>query len=238
MTPNKSRMFRFYVFLRKHWKKLSLILLAAALAGSASFFLIKMMSVRTLCTYRASIDGFVAQHYAVAIALFIACFIANNIVLLPLASVLTVAAGFFFGAIPGIPIAMIAEIAGATTAFALSRSLFGARVQKKYALKLGHFNDVFARYGIYFLLAVRLIPAIPFVFINVAAGLTLVRYRTFLWTTVVGMIPITFIQVFAGAQMQTMGCLSDVFSAKIIALLALLLLLALSPVLVKKYGPA
>jgi uncharacterized membrane protein YdjX (TVP38/TMEM64 family) len=47
-----------------------------------------------------------------------------------------------------------------------------------------------------------LIPVIAFNLINYAAGLARVRWRTFTWTTAVGILPLAFLMVAAGDQLK------------------------------------
>jgi len=53
------------------------------------------------------------------------------------------------------------------------------------------------------LVMVRMIPLIPFTVINYGAGVTTVSWRTFFWTSAVGMIPPTILWVSLGDMMRT-----------------------------------
>jgi uncharacterized membrane protein YdjX (TVP38/TMEM64 family) len=50
-----------------------------------------------------------------------------------------------------------------------------------------------------YLLVLRLVPAIPFWLVNIAAGFVRIRLRTYVIATVVGIIPATFIYSSIGA---------------------------------------
>ena len=52
------------------------------------------------------------------------------------------------------------------------------------------------------LLAMRLIPIIPFSLFSIVAGAARVPLPTFLWTTVVGYLPLTALFVYLGSQLE------------------------------------
>jgi uncharacterized membrane protein YdjX (TVP38/TMEM64 family) len=59
-----------------------------------------------------------------------------------------------------------------------------------------------AEQGAAALLVARFIPIIAFNLINYAAGLTRVSWATFLWTTGLGILPLTVLMVWMGARMM------------------------------------
>ena len=73
------------------------------------------------------------------------------------------------------------------------------------------------------LLAARLIPVIAFNLINYAAGLTRVRPWTFIWTTALGILPVTLLCTWFGARMLEMDwpVLAAVSAGLLIALFAM-----------------
>jgi uncharacterized membrane protein YdjX (TVP38/TMEM64 family) len=89
--------------------------------------------------------------------------------------------------------------------------------------------------GWLFLLMLRCIPLIPFFMVNMLAGLTHMRTRTFLWTTAIGVIPTALIFTYAGRQLGTIHQLQDIFTVQILSALILLLLCALVPILITRY---
>ncbi len=60
------------------------------------------------------------------------------------------------------------------------------------------------RDGAYYLFTLRLTPVVPFWLVNLAMGLTPIRTATFAWVSQVGMLPGTFIFVFAGSQVPSL----------------------------------
>jgi uncharacterized membrane protein YdjX (TVP38/TMEM64 family) len=58
----------------------------------------------------------------------------------------------------------------------------------------------FARWGMYAVFAGRLVPGISFDVISYAAGLTKMRFRSFIFATTLGVMPQTFLYSFLGRQ--------------------------------------
>ena len=220
-------------------KKLSLftrliliIAFVGALAIATKFLAPKLFAYVLLS--RAHIADFIASHYALSILLFFLIYIADNILMLPIASLLTLFAGMFFGPLVATIITLCAATIGAMVSFALARYLIGKKMQETYAKELKRFNELMAIYGTYYLFIVRLMPIIPFVMVNILAGLTLVRVKTFVITTFFGLIPVTLLLVFSGQELQHAVTLREVFSGKMILMGIILALLAVLPLLVKK----
>lgn len=183
---------------------------------------------------RAYITDFIAAHYALSIALFFAVYIADNIFMLPIASALTLFAGMFYTPLVATIITLFAATIGSLVSFFLARYFIGKKLQKNYATELAHFNDLVTHYGAYYLFIVRFMPIIPFVMVNIFAGLTLVRLKTFILTTFFGLIPITLLLVFSGQELQHVVNVNDIFSGKLFFMGLLLVLLAILPFLTKK----
>lgn len=118
------------------------------------------------------------------------------------AQVLTLAIGAVFGPVWGTVVAWVAAMAGALVAFCVAR-LGGRPLAERFmpAAQLARFDYWVERYGTTALLILRFMPVVPFNLINYAAGLTPVSLGTFLWTTGVGILPITLLSVLAADQL-------------------------------------
>ncbi len=128
--------------------------------------------------------------------------IAHNFVPVP-AEMIAVCAGAVLGPIQGVLTVWTGAMLGAAIAFWIARrygrGLVERYVPPRHLLRV----DRYAHYqGGLGLLALRLIPVISFNLINYAAGLTKVSWFIFLWTTAVGILPVTVISVAAGANLH------------------------------------
>ncbi len=135
-----------------------------------------------------------------AVAASIGLMVAHSLVPFP-AEFVTFANGMLFGPVWGVAITWIGAMLGASLAFALSR-WFGRPFVD--ALMNERHRDAVDRWarrqGIGALLLSRLMPLISFNVINYAAGLTPISWWTFLWTTGLGILPITTLLVVSGDQ--------------------------------------
>ncbi len=89
---------------------------------------------------------------------------------------------------------------GATLAFLLSRTLFADIVNAKFGRYLGKINAGVDKEGAFYLVTLRIIPAVPFLVVSLVFGLTKIKTWTFYWLSQIGMFAGTLIFVNAGAQ--------------------------------------
>jgi uncharacterized membrane protein YdjX (TVP38/TMEM64 family) len=119
------------------------------------------------------------------------------------AQILTFTIGAVYGPVGGVILSWVAAMAGAAVAFGLAR--WGGRplaerfVPRAYLVK---FDTWVERYGVRALLGLRLIPLVSFDLMNYAAGLSRVPWWTFLWTTGLGILPMTVLEVVAADQLR------------------------------------
>ena len=116
------------------------------------------------------------------------------------------AAGICYGAVWGTVLTWTGAMIGAALSFGLTRRLgrpfAEAMLSERHRARLDAWS---ADQGAAILLASRFIPVIAFNLINYAAGLTPVSWWTFLWTTGLGILPLTFLMVMMGEQMTELS---------------------------------
>lgn len=134
-------------------------------------------------------------------AVFFSVYVAVTGLSLPGAAILTLMGGALFGLIPALLMVSFASTIGATLSFLFSRALLRDWVQSKFAGYLETINQGVTKDGAFYLLTLRLIPAIPFFVINLVMGLTPMRVWTYYWVSQLGMLPGTIVYVNAGAQL-------------------------------------
>ena len=216
-----------------HKKILIALCIAAAIVAIRVFGFDQLLSLETFRQYRDQLLEFTAQHYIPTVAVFILVYIVAVALSIPGATILTLTAGFLFGFF-GVIYVNVGASTGAVLAFLAARYLIGDWVQKRYGEKLASFNREIADNGYNYLLTLRFIPLFPFFLINIFAGLTRVPLATFAWTTMVGILPGSFVYIYTGRQLGMIDKPGDILSWQIILAFVLLGLLALSPVLIKK----
>jgi uncharacterized membrane protein YdjX (TVP38/TMEM64 family) len=113
--------------------------------------------------------------------------------------------GIVFGALVGTAITWLGAIVGACISFELARR-FGRPLTERFVKPtvLERADRLVESAGWPGLLTLRLIPAVAFTAINWGAGLTSVPRWTFLWTTVVGILPGAIVFTASGTGMAAL----------------------------------
>src|ERR671919_2511923 len=151
-----------------------------------------------------SVEGIerIAQAWgAWAPAASIALMILHSFVPFP-AELIAVANGMLFGPVWGTVVTWIGAMLGAALAFALARR-FGKPLVDRFIVgkAWAGAEALEACCDARTLLLARLVPVISFNLINYAAGVLGVRWWRFLWTTSLGILPITVASVTLGNQL-------------------------------------
>jgi phospholipase D1/2 len=112
-------------------------------------------------------------------------------------SLFPVAGGVLFGFRDGLVINLVSVLLGATGPFFIARRL-GQHALTRFFSRW-HNRDAAARLrnpSPWGFMVIRLLGFPPFVVTNYLAGLSHMRYRRFLWTSAVGLLPWTFVMTF------------------------------------------
>ena len=146
---------------------------------------------------------------------------------IPVATLLTLLAGFVFGLSLGTFIVSLSSTIGAVCAFLVSKFMFFNFVQKKYKKQMVKINNQFKKEGIFYIFALRLVPVFPFFVVNVVTSLLPIRTWTFFWVSALGMLPATIVYVNAGKQLSKINTLNDIVSFEILISFSLIGILPL-----------
>jgi pyruvate/2-oxoglutarate dehydrogenase complex dihydrolipoamide dehydrogenase (E3) component/uncharacterized membrane protein YdjX (TVP38/TMEM64 family) len=182
--------------------RLALLLsISAAAAAFFAFDLGRYVAPEFLRAQHAVID---AQVHAAPVRsglLFFLAYVAVTGLSLPGAAVLTLAGGALFGLFWGVVIVSFASSIGATLAFLAARFILRDWVQARYGDRLQRVNEGIAKEGVFYLFALRLVPAFPFFAVNALMGLTPIRTWTYFWVSQAGMLLGTIAFVYAGTRL-------------------------------------
>jgi uncharacterized membrane protein YdjX (TVP38/TMEM64 family) len=114
---------------------------------------------------------------------------------------ITFANGLAFGVFWGWMLSLFGHVLAAAVCFWISRALGRVPVEVLVGRTgLQSADRWFARWGMYAVFVGRLVPGIAFDVISYAAGLTRMRFRTFLIATALGIFPQTFLYSYLGRQ--------------------------------------
>ncbi|MEX0940469.1 MAG: TVP38/TMEM64 family protein [Candidatus Babeliales bacterium] len=199
------------------------------------FRLTHFVSLCYLHEHMHTLQYLVAKHYYLSVSVYLTSYIIAMALSLPGSSIFTVAGGLLFGIFFGTCYAIFAATIGATILFLTSRYFIGGWVQQRYKTQLTNFNEEIMRYGHYYLLIVRLVALLPFSLINMLSGLTILPVVTYIWVTLIGLIPISLMYAYAGSKLVFLTSPDELFSPGIASGLILFFLckIVLVPVFIK-----
>ena len=212
--------------------KIALIAVAAALI--AAFFALDLgeyFRLEYLKSQQAAVDLYYRANPLLTAFAFFALYVVVTAVSLPVAAIMSLAAGAIFGLAWGTLIVSFAASLGATLAFLASRFLFRDLIQRRFGDKLGAIDAGVKKEGGYYLFTLRLVPAFPFFLINLALGLTSMKAWTFYWVSQLGMLAGAVVYVNAGTQIARIDAPGDILSA---GLIGSFVLLGIFPLTAKK----
>src|SRR5665213_685154 len=92
----------------------------------------KYATLENITHHALMLTQFVADHYGLSLVIFGLLYMATTILAIPMASMLTLVAGFLFGFLPGLAYTLVFATAGALISFFLMRYLFAEFVQQRY----------------------------------------------------------------------------------------------------------
>lgn len=210
------------------------LLVVVVVAVYHAFDLGQYLSLEFLKTHRERFLAYAHAHYAMAVVAFIVLYCLTAAFSVPGDIFLTMAGGFLFGPLVGTLYVNVGATAGATLAFLAARYLLRDWVEWKYAGQLGPIQEGFKQNAFSYLVTLRLIPAIPFVLVNLVSGLTRIEVGTFVRATSLGMIPASFVFAYAGRQLGMINSVKEIASPGVLLALTLLGLLALTPAIYRR----
>jgi len=203
--------------------KIALIAVAAALISAFfAFDLGQYFRLDYFKSQQAAIDLCYRDSPLLVALAFFGLYVLVTAVSLPVAAILSLAAGAIFGLAFGTLIVSFASSIGATLAFLASRFLFRDLIQRRFGDKMGAIDAGVKKEGGFYLFTLRLVPAFPFFVINLLMGLTSMKTRTFYWVSQAGMLAGAVVYVNAGTQIAQISSPGGILSAKLIGSFVLL----------------
>lgn len=182
----------------------------------------EQLSFENLKERQAELEALYRDHPVLAPAVFFAIYVALATTSLPGGAVLTMIAGAIFGVALGTVIVSFASSIGATFAFLISRYLLRDWVERRFGHRLHRLNEGIAREGGLYLFMVRLVPAIPFLLVNVGMALTCMRTWKYYWISQAGMLSGSLLFANAGTRLAEIKAPGDALSVRMMIAFALL----------------
>ncbi len=132
------------------------------------------------------------------LAAFALAFVACATFAIPANGILTLAGGFLFGGLVGGSISAAMATTGAAFLFLAARGMLHNFIAARAGGLVGRMRAGFQRNAPSYMLFLRLTPLVPFWLVTIGAALAGVPLRTFVWTTAIGILPVSLLIGFAG----------------------------------------
>ncbi|HET8813360.1 MAG TPA: VTT domain-containing protein [Solirubrobacterales bacterium] len=146
----------------------------------------------------------------------------HSVVFYP-AEIVDAAAGFAYGFLPALVLVMTGWLLNGLTCWAIGQRIARPLLDRWFGQeRFERIERSIERGGPTLLLAMRLIPILPFSVVSYAAGAARVPLWRFVWTTAVGYLPITAISVYLGTRLEGLSPTDPLVFGSALALLALL----------------
>ena len=212
------------------------------MAGLILFFLFgghEFLSLSQLVEHYKSLKALVNRQLATALLVFGAAYILTVALSLPVASLFTLAGGALFGWTAAAVITCAATI-GATVVFIAARTVLNEFFVKRTTRFMTKLEAGFQKNAFSYLLALRLIPVVPFWVVNIVPALLGMRVNHYMLATFIGITPGTLIYVWVAKSFDILLSrgqvpdLSEFSNPAIIVPLFALGLLSLIPALWKR----
>jgi uncharacterized membrane protein YdjX (TVP38/TMEM64 family) len=163
----------------------------------------KLFSFEVLAQYYATLKDWIGAHYLLALLAYIAFYATATALSLPAGLVITVAGGLFFGWAVGGPATVVGATIGATILFMVAKTSLGAGLAKQAGPWLEKLSEGFRKDAFNYLLFLRLVPAFPFVVVNLVPALLGMPLWSYVAATFIGIIPGTLTFSYLGTGLES-----------------------------------
>ena len=183
--------------------------------GSVSFFALGLddyLTFESLHENRMLLEDFITDNMVLAPAIYFLIYAAVVAFSLPGGAVMTIAGGFLFGAALGTTFAVLSATTGAVAIFMAAKTSLGEPLRAKAGPWLQKFEAGFRKNAFNYLLVLRLVPLFPFFVVNLVPAFVGVGLRTYAITTLIGIIPGTFVFASVGAGLGSIFAMGRDFS--------------------------
>lgn len=194
------------------------------------------LSLSQLAEQEASLRSWYQDQPLLVLAIAAGVYITFAALSIPVGTPLAILYGWLFGVPVAVAVVNVSATLGAVLAFWSSRYLFREYIEHWLGDRRLAIEQRIEREGALYLIALRLIPVIPFFVVNLAMGLTRIRTRTFWWASQLAMLPATCVFVSVGASVPSLKTLARDGPQSLISwqLLVALAMLGILPLLTKK----
>jgi uncharacterized membrane protein YdjX (TVP38/TMEM64 family) len=160
------------------------------------------VSFARLIEVRDRLEQLVAEQPVLTVAAFVSTYIAMVAMAFPVSPLLTMTSGFLFGPLLGAVLSVTGSTCGGALLFLASRLGFSSFLHARLGARLQAFAKGIRDDAAAYMLFLRVVLFFPSWFVNISAGLVGIRLATFLWTTALGILPVTLAFAFVGSGLD------------------------------------
>jgi uncharacterized membrane protein YdjX (TVP38/TMEM64 family) len=140
------------------------------------------------------------------------------------AEIVNAAAGFAYGFFGGLGIVSIGWMISAVVCYWFGTGVARPLLDRWFgAARFHNYERMVASGGVTLLIALRLLPIVPFSLISAAMGAARVPFVRYCWTTAIGFLPITALAVYFGTRLEGIRFTDPAVIGAIVGIVALLL---------------
>ena len=141
------------------------------------------------------------------------------------AEIVNAAAGFAYGFFGGLGIVVIGWMISAIVCYWFGTGVARPLLDRWFGVeRFARFERMVERGGVTLLIALRLLPIVPFSLISAAAGAARVPFPRYCWTTAVGFLPITALAVYFGTRLEGIRFTDPAVIGAVVGVVLLLLI--------------
>lgn len=221
---------------------LPLLIIGLALAAFFYFEGYKYISFDALKENRAALVSFVEDNWLLAIIGFILVYITLVAISFPGAGFLTIFGGFLFGLWAGTLAVAVGATLGAIIIFMIVKYAAGDALTSRASGFIKKLESGFQKDAFSYLFTLRLIPAVPFWALNIAAGAVNMKLRDYSLATFIGILPATFVYVSIGNGIGAKLDSNEPFSLagamtdwRVLLPIAGLIILSMIPIMARRF---
>lgn len=192
-------------------------------------------SLEDLQLLRDNLESYSSDYTAQVLIGYCLVYIFMQTFMIPGTVFMSLLAGALFGVLKGVSLVVFAATAGASSCYFLSKVIGRPLVFSLWPDKLTFFQAQVAKRReslLNYMLFLRVTPAHPNTFINVASPIVDVPYHIFFFATVIGLIPAAFVTVRAGIALGELQSVGDLYDFQSLATLFLIGVVSVTPTLI------
>ncbi len=204
----------------KTFPMLPLAMIAAAVIGTLWFLAYHYLTLEDVKQLTNTLSRYSREHRSIVIAALLGSQMIGMAFSMPTKALLTIMAGALLGPGIGFFTTFTGVLIGTTGLFFATRNLFRHSARERFGHRAQKLEERLRRRPILAIAGMRLIVNLPYGPITIAAALTNLRYRNFLYGSFIGDIPVVQLYSLAGKHLTTLNSASEAISPLAVVILA------------------